>query len=164
VLNIAQVETRDQIDAVQKLFRDYISWAVTLGANPDKVPTFQGVDEEIATLPGIYSPPAGRLLLASYNAQPAGCVALKPHHTATGELKRLYVDPAFRDLGIGRELVATLLDEARKAGYQNMVLDSHISMKAAHRIYHEHGFRDVDAPADFPEAIRPFAVFMACDL
>jgi ribosomal protein S18 acetylase RimI-like enzyme len=164
MLTIVQVETPDHVRAVRKLLVDYLSWATTLAAASGDAPTFQGLDDELAGLPGIYAPPAGRLLLAFLDGEPAGCVALMPHDPTSGELKRLYVDPAFRGHQIGWHLVEALLKQARAAGYRRVVLDSHISMKGAHSIYHAHGFADVKTPDDFPAALKPFVVFMECDL
>ena len=136
----------------------------TLAEDSAKAPTFEGLEEELATLPGIYSPPAGRLLLAMQDEQPAGCVALKSHDAETSELKRLYVRPAFRGLGIGWQLAETLVAEARQSRYKRIVLDNHISMKQAHQIYIALGFKVVATPADFPESLKPVIVFMECDL
>jgi putative acetyltransferase len=69
------------------------------------------------------------------------CIALKGHHDRIGEVKRLYVRPNFRGRRIGRQLVAAVIEEARKMGYQRLILDSHISMKSAHAIYEGAGFR-----------------------
>jgi GNAT superfamily N-acetyltransferase len=164
MLTIAQVKSDVQVVAVQELFREYTTWAFALAAGSDQAPTFQGLEEELATLPGIYIPPAGRLLLAMYGDEPAGCICLKGHDATTCELKRLYVRPKFRGLNIGWQLVNRLVEEARRSGYKRIVLDSHRSMKKAHALYEGVGFRRVSAPADFPEALKPVVVFMECDL
>jgi GNAT superfamily N-acetyltransferase len=164
LLKISQVSTSTQIHDVRQLLREYISWALTVADDGDQAPTFQGLEHELESLPGIYAPPTGSLLLARQDGQPAGCVALKGHDGATGELKRLYVRPAFRGMKIGRQLVAALVNKALMLGYQRMVLDSHISMKAAHAIYQAAGFRRVDTPSDFPEVLKPVVVFMEMDL
>ena len=164
MLAISQAQSKEHIAAVQALFREYMAWTNTLGFDSSQAPTFHEFEEEVATLPGIYSPPAGRLLLARYDREPAGCVALKPRDAATCELKRLYVRPAFRRLGIGWQLTERLVEDARLCGYKRMVLDSHVSMKSAHQIYHTLGFKIVNPPADFPESLKPLVAFMECDL
>jgi GNAT superfamily N-acetyltransferase len=163
-LVIAQVQSKDDVSAAQALFREYMDWTNTLGFDSSEAPTFDGFEEEVATLPGIYAPPRGRLLLARYGLEPAGCVALRPHGGGTCELKRLYVRPAFRGLRVGWLLVERLLEDARQSGYGRMVLDSHRSMRKAHEIYAAHGFKTVDPPDDFPESLKPVVVFMECDL
>ena len=164
MLVIAQVETPAAIADVSTLIREYTTWAFTLQAGSEEAPTFVGLEQELATLPGTYAPPSGRLLLALDGDQPAGCIALKGHDATTAELKRLYVRPAFRGRDIGPRLVAALISEARVSGYRRIVLDSHISMTRAHAIYEAAGFRRVSAPADFPDALKPVVVFMDMDL
>ncbi len=161
---ISQVESVEQIIAVRELMHEYLDWIFTLAVGHEGAPTFNGLEDELMTLPGIYVPPRGRLLLATQDEQPAGCVCLKGHDSATCELKRLYVRPAFRGLKIGWQLVNFLLGEARQSGYQRTVLDSHIEMKKAHELYRAAGFRFVDPPDDFPEELKPSVVFMECDL
>ena len=145
---------------------EYTAWGLTLTADLSEVPTFHGLDDELATLPGIYAPPAGRLLLARLDGRPAGTIALKGHDAATAEIKRLYVRPDCRGHDIGRRLVATVIAEARASGYRRLVLDSHVSMTSAHRlrIYERAGFRRVDVPDDFPDDLKPVAIFMEADL
>lgn len=165
MLIIAQAESDKQIDAARHLLREFTTWALTIDSDKSKdAPTFRNLETELATLPGIYAPPQGRLLLATYDGQPAGCVCLKAHDAATCELKRLYVRPAFRGHDIGWGLVNQLIDEARVAGYKRMILDSHISMEKAHAIYEGAGFRRVSAWPDFPEHLKPLVVFMERDL
>ena len=164
MLTISQVNSEAEIIAVQEIMREYAAWAFTIVPGSDGGPAWKDFDEEVATLPGVYAPPAGRLLLAMQDGQPAGCVCLRGHDATTSELKRLYVRPIFRGQNIGLQLVKMLVAEARQARYQRIVLDSHSSMKKAHAIYQEVGFRLTSAPDDFPENLKPIVVFMACDL
>lgn len=164
MLTILQATSEAEIVAVRELIREYTTWGFTTIPGSNQAPTFEGLDEELATLPGIYAPPAGRLLLAMQNGQPAGCVCLKGHDTTTSELKRLYVRPSFRGQNIGQQLVNRLVEEARQCRYQRIVLDSHGSMTKAHAIYEAAGFRRVNAPEGFPEHLKPIVVFMVCAL
>ena len=163
VLSIVQASTPEQLDAIRELVREYIGWVYDsqgdLGA-----PTFEGLDEELAALPGEFGPPDGRLLLATHDGRTAGCIALRRNDATTGEVKRLYVRPDFRGLRIGEHLVARLLDEARAIGYRRLVLDSHTSMTRAHALYRAAGFRDVPTPEDFPAHLKPVVVFMEMEL
>ena len=162
--NITQATTEDQIAGVRELIREYTAWAFTLEKDSDQAPTFQGLEAELAALPGVYAPPTGRLLFATLDGQPAGCVCFRGHDASTCELKRLYVRPTMRGLNLGWRLVSMLIEEARRFGYRRMVLDSHASMKRAHELYRSAGFKDVSAPADFPEELKPVVVFMELDL
>ena len=159
-MEIVQAKSESEIQAVRDLMREYIAWTMTFFADPESAPTFHNIEKELMDLPGVYAPPRGRLLLATHDGKPAGCVALKPVDEKTCELKRLYVRSEFRGLRIGNQLVARLIEEARAEGYSRMVLDSHRTMAAAHHIYRSAGFNDVETPADFPEQLKPFVVFM----
>jgi carbonic anhydrase len=164
MLSINQIKDPKQIAVMQELMRDYLAWFFALVPGSESAPTFQGWESEIASLPGIYVPPMGRLLLATFDEQPAGCVALKQVTDQIGELKRMYVSPNFRGQRIGWYLGKTLLEEARTIGYRRVVLDSHISMTHAHKIYEELGFKRVTAPPEFPQELIPIVVFMEYDL
>jgi GNAT superfamily N-acetyltransferase len=164
VVTITHTRGGDDLAAVKDLWREYIAWVDSFVSDRDTAPTFHALDEEMAGLPGLYDEPNGRLLLARLDDAVAGTVAMKPHSTATCELKRLYVRPGFRGHDLGRLLVARVMADARASGYRRMMLDSHISMTRAHALYEAAGFRRVPAPADFPAELVPIAVFMECDL
>ena len=106
---------------------------------------FQNFDEELAGLPGAYTPPEGRLLLAHVDGQLAGCVALRKLKGGICEMKRLYVRPAFRGQGIGRALAERIVGEACAAGYETMRLDTLARMRAAVALYEAIGFRHIKA-------------------
>ena len=161
---ITQVESKADIEFAREVLAEYMAWTLSVEGDAHDAPTFRGHREELAELPGVYMPPAGRLFLARETGQTAGCVAIKPNDTRVCELKRLYVRPTFRGRGLGERLVRRAIDEARSIGYKQMILDSHISMGSAHAIYRSLGFGLVDAPADFPDRFKPVIVFMECDL
>jgi GNAT superfamily N-acetyltransferase len=104
---------------------------------------FQGFSQELATLPGDYAPPLGCILLARDAAGPVGCVALRPLGGDVCEMKRLFVAPAARGRGIGRQLAETVLERARALGYKRMRLDTVSSMRAAEQLYASLGFRPI---------------------
>jgi len=164
MLTISQVKSDGEINAVQDLIREFTNWVMSLQEGVEDAPTFKNLEEELATLPGKYAPPSGQLLLAMQDGQPAGCIAFIGHDANTCELKRLYVRSTFRGYGIGWELVKVLIEKARHARYERMVLDSHVSMKKAHELYQAIGFQRVGAPDGFPEAVKPYVVFMECEL
>jgi len=127
----------EHIEQTRALFLEY---AESLGFSL----CFQSFDEELKTLPGAYAAPSGRLLLAQYDRQPAGCVALRKFQENTCEMKRLYVRPAYRGKGLGGILAERVIAEARAIGYARMWLDTIASsMKDAVELYRKMGFKEI---------------------
>ena len=136
-LAILQAASPPQIAAVRGLFLEY---AESLGFSL----CFQNFDKELRDLPGDYVPPDGRLLLAEYQGQLAGCVALHKLEPGMCEMKRLYVRPQFRGKRLGSALADRVIGEARAIGYQRMRLDTvEPVMKDAVAMYRRLGFRDI---------------------
>ena len=128
------------LDLVRQIFEEY---ADNTGIDLE----FQNFSAELAQLPGEYAPPRGQLLLAWVDGVLAGCCALRPLDSSdypnAAEMKRLYVRRPFRGLGLGRELTAAILDHARQAGYDCVLLDTLDDMEAARALYTELGFEDI---------------------
>jgi ribosomal protein S18 acetylase RimI-like enzyme len=134
--NITQAASPEDVSAVRALMLEYQD---LLGIDL----CFQGFDAEVRGLPGSYAPPKGRLLLARHVGSPAGCVALHEADWPRAEMKRLFVRPSARGLGVGRALVSTVLTHATRIGYTEVVLDTLPSMAEAQRLYEQFGFRDI---------------------
>jgi ribosomal protein S18 acetylase RimI-like enzyme len=121
-------------------------WSRTYSANWLGIDlSFQDFEAELAGLPGKYAPPEGELLLASGRAGEAlGCVALKRlDGTTTCEMKRLYVRPAARRLGLGKALVERIIEAAQQLGYAQMKLDTLPSLTQAFALYRRLGFTEI---------------------
>lgn len=128
------------LEAVRMLFREY---AAGLGVDL----CFQNFEDELASLPGAYAEPRGVLLLALVDGAPAGCGAMRPlpevDYPNACEMKRLYVRRAFRRFGLGRALAQALMDQATRAGYSTMLLDTLDDMESARGLYETLGFTEV---------------------
>jgi len=158
---IVTVTEPHEMEACRTIFRDY---GASLGIDL----SFQNFEEELATLPGDYAEPRGTLLLALVEASPdrqiagdaarimradgrmadvAACCAFRPLDAAdypnAAEMKRLYVRPSFRGIGLGRQLTEAILDAARGAGYASVLLDTLDDMEAARALYEDLGFEEV---------------------
>ena len=156
------------IELARALFLEYARWL-----NVDLC--FQGFDHELATLPGAYAPPSGRLLLAGPPGQAFGCIALRPlaaakdaccgasseTHDGIGEVKRLYVQPGNRHGGWGRKLANAIVADARAIGYRELKLDTLDWMTDARRLYEKLGFRECERYYDNP---HPGVIYMALAL
>ena len=139
---------RSRIDLLQATLPEHIEQARGLfleyGRSLGFSLCFQSFDEEVKNLPGAYGPPSGRLLLARYADHAAGCIALRQLQAGICEMKRLYVRPEDRGLGLGRILVERLIAEARSIGYERMRLDTIASaMKDAIALYRRLGFVEI---------------------
>jgi len=134
------LEAGDGIEPAREILREY-------ARSLDVDLCFQNFEAELAALPGEYAAPAGRLLLAHVDGALAGCGGLRAlpdvDYANACEMKRLYVRPAFRRFGLGRVLAEALLDEARRAGYSVMLLDTLNEMESARELYARLGFEEI---------------------
>ena len=136
VIEIIHADT-GQIEDARQLFSEYAAWLeIDL--------CFQDFEKELAELPGDYAPPSGRLLLAVEGDQVAGCIALRKIGAGVGEMKRLFVRPAFRGQGLGRTLTEAIIAEARKIGCERIRLDTlPPKMNDAIALYRSLGFKEI---------------------
>jgi ribosomal protein S18 acetylase RimI-like enzyme len=139
-IELAAPATASELEATREIFREY---AGTLGIDL----CFQNFEAELAALPGDYAPPRGMLLLARVDGQVAGCGAMRPltdvDYANACEMKRLFVRPAWRHLGLGRQLAQALIEGATRAGYSAMLLDTLDEMEAARGLYAALGFEEI---------------------
>lgn len=133
--SIHSVRTADDLAAVVALFEDYVAGlTVDLG--------YQDFSGELAGLPGKYAPPKGELLLArDAEGRPLGCAGLRPiPPDGRCEMKRLYLLPAARGLGLGKAMTEAVIRAARALGYDELRLDTLPSMTTAMALYDAMGF------------------------
>lgn len=154
-MQIFPAHTQRDIEQARTLFEEY---AAALGISL----CFQNFDQELKGLPGKYAPPDGRLLLATDDDKLAGCIAMRKLEPGVCEMKRLFVRPAYRSHGLGRVLVETVIDEARKLGYTHIRLDTLPGlMDKAIALYRSFGFVEIGAYCENPVE---GAKFMELDL
>lgn len=150
--SIIPVGSGDRLAAVAALFDAY-------AASLDVDLSYQGYEAERAALPGKYAPPSGALLLAlGADDAPLGCVAVRGLSPSACEMKRLYVAPAGRGLGLGRALAQAAVEAARAAGYAELRLDTLPTMSAAIGLYERMGFVRI---APYYEGAPPGTIFLA---
>jgi ribosomal protein S18 acetylase RimI-like enzyme len=143
---ISKAETAADLAAAAALFKAYAkSLPIDL--------SYQDFSAELASLPGKYAPPRGALFLGrNANNQALGCVALRPMNDDCCEMKRLYIVPSARGLGLGKVLVTAILSEAARLGYGEVRLDTLPSMASALALYAGVGFRHIPAYYNTPIA------------
>ena len=153
-LRILGADDHVELEQVRQFFRNYAAW---LGVDLD----YQNFGEEMASLPGAYAAPAGRLFFAEFEGRPAGCVGIRPSSDGVCEMKRLYVEPDMRGNGIGRQLALAAIKAAKALGYRKVMMDTLPAMRIAVKLYRELGFKE--APAYYPTPVEG-TLFLALDL
>ena len=152
---IVPAASATQIESVRELFLEY---ARSLSFNL----CFQSFEQELAGLPGDYAPPDGRLLLLTRANQAAGCVALHKIDNEICEMKRLYLRPQFRGLGLGKMLAEKIIAAGRESGYKRLRLDTvESNMTIAVAMYRSMGFREIEPYRPNPIAT---ALYMELEL
>lgn len=157
-IHLRVADSAEELSSIRDLFLEYQAY---LGIDL----CFQGFAQELDTLPGDYAEPGGVLILATIDGMPAGCCAFRPlvssDHLNACEMKRLFVRPAHRGVGLGRLLVEQVMARASLAGYSNMLLDTLSDMEAARALYQEVGFVEV---APYYHNPLPGAHYLMADL
>ncbi|HXN15881.1 MAG TPA: GNAT family N-acetyltransferase [Usitatibacter sp.] len=142
-LEIREALSAGAITECRKLFMEYQQ---QLGVSL----CFQGFEAELAALPGEYAPPHGRLLIAYFEGDAVGCVALRPLGNGNAEMKRLYVRLQYRGKQWGRQLAERAIAEAHSMSYRKLRLDTLPEMRSAQRLYAELGFGEIARYNDNP--------------
>ena len=145
VFTLSRPVTDTEIEQVRQMFREYRQ---SIGTDL----CFQNFEAELATLPGAYAAPRGRLYLGLSAGKAACCAGLRPCDELAAEMKRLYVRPGYRGHGYGWILAKAIIADATSLGYKKLVLDTLPTMKAAQAMYESLGFRDIE-----PYTFNPIA-------
>ena len=156
-MKIRETVSNADLEQIKKMFRQYFIWIT----DDNKINmSYQGIETELDSLPGKFSPPEGCLLIAEVDDNPVGCVALRSFEPGTCEMKRLFVKPEFRSKGVGMALAKRVITEAKKRGYNKMLLDTGDFMVAAQKLYNSLGFKTTNQYYEVPEEVLKRTVFM----
>jgi GNAT superfamily N-acetyltransferase len=163
------IEAADDLSPAILLATEFSDWArgrseADYGI---KLEEFERESRLLSDLEGLRLPPA-RLYLAEINDEPVGIGALRPLSADEAEIKRMYVRPSFRGLGVGRAILQQLIDDARTLGFKTVRLESAAFMHEAHALYRSFGFAPSTSYAgrefESIRAVDDISVFMALDL
>lgn len=168
MLEIVVPKTPQELDDVRALIRAFNAWHRQRHPQDlaliDSYFDAAAFENELASLPGKYSPPDGQLLLARLDNKPAGCVALRRIDAEACEMKRMFVYPEYHGRGVGSALGRAIIQAASHAGYRVMRLDTSIHQTEAQQLYAHLGFRFTDPYYELTEELRDWLVFMELEL
>ncbi len=148
-------------EEIHILFSEYTKMLIAGDSSFQKYLEIQHYDEELQHLDTKYGLPGGRLYIAFYHGELAGCIGMRKIDEENCEMKRLYVRPAFRGKHIGRELVERLIEDAKEIGYSHMLLDTLPFLKSAVSLYKAYGFYEISSYNDSPVES---SIYMKLDL
>ena len=168
-MRVRPAESQADFEAVAKLMRAFIEWHYRRHASDrhiiDSYFDPAKFDEELRTLPGEFAPPKGALLVAEEEGRRiAGCVALRALRDGACEMKRMFVPPEHHGKGVGLLLGRAIIDEARRIGYERMLLDTGPAQREAQGLYRKLGFKEVEPYYELSPELRHWLMFMELDL
>ena len=162
MIEIKPASTEKELDLVRSLYFSYLEWArQTFPEARDQIDRYLKtvLDAEMAALPGEYGPPTGILLLAYYQSEVAGTVAVRKVSDQLCEMRRMFALPKFHGHGVGRALATELIRRSRQLGYERMRLETTIGQVAAQGLYRSLGFHETQPFYEVPEEIQDSMLF-----
>jgi GNAT superfamily N-acetyltransferase len=163
-LEIRDFEASRDREAVERLWLEYLTWGnaemqARHGVHPHS--PREAVAQDLASI-AKFQPPDGRLLLSWIGGRACGIGCLRRIGPDMCEIKRMYVEPAFRRFGAGRGILKQLIRAADDVGYRRVRLDSPDFMTAAQALYRSCGFVDIEpyAESEIPDEFKSYLVFM----
>ena len=149
-INLTIKEGYNYKEEIKELFEEYTNLIIEGDSTFKEYLSLQNYNQEIEHLEDKYGKPNGRLYIAFYGEKVAGCIALRKIDKKACEMKRLYVRDEFRGKHIGKELVNKIIVEARKIGYEYILLDTLPFLTSAIKMYKNLGFYEIDKYNDSP--------------
>lgn len=167
-IQIVHATTQEQLEDVRALINAFLKWHLQRHTEDIELINEyfdqKDFEKELATLPGNYAAPGGRLLLALHDNKAAGCVALKKIDHGSCEMKRMFVYPEYRGNRVGYLLGKAIIEEAIQIGYRNMKLDTSFRQVEAQKLYEAFGFKRIQPYYRLPERLRNWLIFMELEL
>lgn len=160
-MSLKIIPAYDHPEEIQTLFSEYTAMLIAGDSSFQNYLDIQNYGEELQHLHRKYGLPAGRLYIAFYNGELAGCIGLRKLDDANCEMKRLYVRPAFRGKQIGGKLIQQIVKDAKEIGYSHMLLDTLPFLESALRMYKALGFYEIPCYNDSP---MNTSIYMRLDL
>jgi N-acetylglutamate synthase and related acetyltransferases len=146
---------------IKELFLEYTEMLVKNDSDFAKYLELQNYDSELEHLEDKYGLPDGRLYIVKVNDEVAGCIGLRKIDNENCEMKRLYVKPKFRGHKISNKLVEIIIEDAKKIGYKNMLLDTFPFLNGAIYLYKKFGFKEIESYNNSP---MDTLIYMKLDL
>ena len=146
---------------VKELFKEYTDLIIQEDETFSKYLQMQDFEHEVNHLEEKYGKPGGRIYVAYYDGELAGCIGLKKIDKNQGEMKRLYVRQKFRGKHIGLLLAKKIVEDAKKIGYKAILLDTLPSLESAIKMYKKMGFYEISQYNDSP---MKDAIYLKLDL
>jgi GNAT superfamily N-acetyltransferase len=160
--------TAEHYQAFAGLVAQYLAWSRARYLDDvwfvEQVFGHQSLDSELQELPARYGPPNGRALLVSVDGEIAGAGAYRRLSETICEMKRLFVSDRFKGRGLGRKLCEALITSARAEQFTLMRLDTGNRLVEAIAMYKAVGFTPCAPYHEYPEALRPYLIFMELSL
>jgi putative acetyltransferase len=162
MIEIREAAIENDYDAVRILAYALLNWLREIYPEAQNLfeQDLKTVEADVASFIDAGGSSARRLLVAEYDGQVAGMVALQDKGERTCEMKQMFVDPMFRGKGIGRALATTLLSDAQALGYLRMRLSTGKRQVAAQELYRSLGFQITPPYQTLPENLRSLFLFM----
>lgn len=151
----------DHPKEVESLFSEYTDMLIAGDCSFQEYLDIQHYEDELKELNKKYGCPWGRLYLAYYKGEAAGCIGLRKIDEQNCEMKRLYVRPQFRGKKIGNQLIQRILEDAKEIGYSYMLLDTLPFLESAIHMYRKYGFYEIESYNDSPMST---SIYMRLDL
>src|SRR4051795_3341525 len=163
IVKVRDAELPRDRDAVERLWLAYLTWGndEMEARHGFRLPVREAVDRDLGAIEK-FQPPGGRIVLAFTEGHACGIGCLQQIGTDTAEIKRMFVEPSFRRAGVGRAILEHLMAAAQSAGYPCIRLDCPDFMSAAHAMYRDQGFVDIEpyAESEIPDEYKTYWVFM----